>query len=306
MASPNASQDTLVPEGYTFLNPSQMMSKKGKELAIELFEDADKRDPDMHDMYIYNDFFAYGCLDLIDKRLSTLHTQIAKKNWPLCMSHLEALTIFLLRNDAWGMADDGDRVDLTAKAYGACLVTVLRALKKDGQLNTDAYPALGYLLKNAAALGECLQGINAGSDFASVCKGIGKRLFKDKSVEETKALHLARQKEWFEGLEGEERETMEEVMNESDGEDDDEDMEEDGGEKEKEGSQKEGKAWWHGGREGAEDEKDEDFVLSRVWKEYKEYLSDVPTKPLRGPPQWDLTKWSKADKARFSFDAMDD
>ena len=101
------------------------------------------------------------------------------------------------------MADDGDRVDLTAKAYGACLVTVLRALKKDGQLNTDAYPALGYLLKNAAALGECLQGINAGSDFASVCKGIGKRLFKDKSVEETKALHLARQKEWFEGLEGE-------------------------------------------------------------------------------------------------------
>ena len=50
------------------------------------------------------DFFAYGCLDLIDKRLSTLHTQIAKKNWPLCMSHLEALTIFLLRNDAWGSA----------------------------------------------------------------------------------------------------------------------------------------------------------------------------------------------------------
>ena len=50
------------------------------------------------------DFFAYGCLDLIDKRLSTLHTQISKKNWPLCMSHLEALTIFLLRNDAWGSA----------------------------------------------------------------------------------------------------------------------------------------------------------------------------------------------------------
>ncbi|KAI5891236.1 uncharacterized protein SCHCODRAFT_02628501 [Schizophyllum commune H4-8] len=302
--------DTLIPEGYTFLNPSQMMSKKGKELAIQLFEDGDKRDPDLHDMYIYNDFFAYGCLDLIDKCLSTLHTQIAKKNWPLCMSYLEALTIFMLRNDAWGMADDGERVDLTAKAYGACLVTVLRALKKNGQLNTDAYPALGYLLKNAAALGECVQGINAGSDFASVCKGIGKRLFKDQSVEEMKALHLARQKEWFEGLEGEERKTMEEVMNESDDDEDeeedddeDEDMEEGGAEDQ---GKKEGKPWWSGGREGAEDEKDADFVLSRVWKEYKDYLSDVPTKPLRGPPQWDLTKWSKADKARFSFDAMDD
>ena len=34
-----------------------MMSKKGKELAIEIFEDADKRDPDMHDLYVYNGTF---------------------------------------------------------------------------------------------------------------------------------------------------------------------------------------------------------------------------------------------------------
>ena len=31
----------------------------------------------------------------------------------------------------------------------------------------------------------------------------------------------------------------------------------------------------------------DDFCLYRVWKAYKEFLSDVPTKPLRGPPKWD-------------------
>ncbi|KAL1743658.1 hypothetical protein HDZ31DRAFT_64850 [Schizophyllum fasciatum] len=282
----------LIPEGYTFLNPSTMISTKGKELTVQLFDDADKRDPDMHDMYIYNDFFAHGCLDLIDKRLSTLHTRIVKKDWPLCMSYLEALTIFMLRSDAWGMADDGGRVDVTAKAYGASLITVLRALKKEGQLNTDAYPALDYLLKSAASLGSCLRGINAGSDFDGVCKGIGKRLFGNASRQELRALHVARREEWIAQLEGEMRAQVEAAMKDDDDEDSDAEEEE--------------KPWWDGGEEGWEDVKDEDFVLSRVWKEYKAYLSDVPTKPLRGPPQWDLTKWSKADKAMFSFDAMSD
>lgn len=74
------------------------------------------------------DFFAYGCLDLIDKRLSTLHTQIAKKNWPLCMSHLEALTIFLLRNDAWGSASSSFCLSHTTDALESKWPTTATAL----------------------------------------------------------------------------------------------------------------------------------------------------------------------------------
>ncbi|TRM67005.1 hypothetical protein BD626DRAFT_566052 [Schizophyllum amplum] len=279
-----------LPDGYTFLNPSSMISKTGKELTIQLFDEADKRDPDLHDMYIYNDFFAYAVLDLIDKRLSTLHTQIGKKDWRVCVSQLEALTVFMLRTNAWGMADDGERVRLTGTVYGACLVTVLRGLKKAGELNTDAYPALEYLLKPAAELGDSLRGIDAGSDFDLVCKGIGQRLFGSQSRTEMRALHLARRTAWMETLDGEEKKLMEEAFADPDAIDSDEEQEE--------------KPWWDGGKEGAEDVDDEDFVLSRVWKEYKGYLADVPTKPLRGPPKWDLTKWSKQEKAAFSFDAM--
>lgn len=83
-------------------------------------------------------------------------------------------------------------------------------------------------------------------------------------------------------------------------------MREEEEEEEEEKEEEEGnrKPWWHGGVEGAEDEKDSDFTLTRVWNEYNDYLSECPTVPLRGPPIWDLNEWDEEDKAHFSSDAM--
>lgn len=48
------------------------------------------------------------------------------------------------------------------------------------------------------------------------------------------------------------------------------------------------------------------FKLSRVWKEYKEYLKGCPRYPVLGPAEWDLSKWTSEDKRPFEFDGMDD
>lgn len=213
------------------------------------------------------------------------------------------------------MADDGERVNLTVRAYGACVVATLRALKKSGDLSPEKYPSLEYLLEAAAGLGKMALTMNAGSEFHRVCKGIGKRLFGGVSREEAKAVHKARYDAWLRTLPADVRKDLveqnksseenenEDEEDEDEGEGDEEDKDE-GGEGEKEPKSK--KPWWYDGVEGAEDEKDSDFALTRVWKEYKDYLSESPTLPLRGPPIWDLNEWDEADKAPFSFDNMSD
>lgn len=44
----------VLPAGYTFLNETHMVSKVAWKRARELLEKADRRDPDVHDMYVYN------------------------------------------------------------------------------------------------------------------------------------------------------------------------------------------------------------------------------------------------------------
>lgn len=81
------------------------------------------------------DFYAYGMIDIIDKRLSTIPTRIIKKDWPGAMAHLEALTHSAGMESIWGwgsecrssafniyadiastVADDGKRLRRTARA----------------------------------------------------------------------------------------------------------------------------------------------------------------------------------------------
>ena len=64
-----------------------------------------------------------------------------------------------------------------------------------------------------------------------------------------------------------------------------------------------GSPWWDERVEGIEDDKNSDFGMTRAWKEYREHLAgSSATVPLRGPSEWDLTKWSTEEKAPFSFD----
>lgn len=101
----------LIPKGYTFNNPKELISIKGKRMLLELMEQADKRDPDAFDMYIYNDFYGYAMLDLIDDTLSKLHAKVVGKKWNEAMAVFEALTPFLdMTTASWmGVRDAPDQ-----------------------------------------------------------------------------------------------------------------------------------------------------------------------------------------------------
>lgn len=174
--------------------------------------------------------------------------------------------------------------------YGASLVTVLRALKKENRLDIEHFPGLETFLEAGAAWGAVMNGLGTGH-YHRVLSGIGKRLFKDKSAEII-ALEKARVEEWILTLPADAQAEIKETRARGPG-DDEEDEDEGNGE-----------PWFE--VEGADENyNNRDFTLSRVWKEYKGYLQTCPTKPLRGPPEWDLSKWSEADRAPFSFGNMD-
>lgn len=127
------------------------------------------------------------------------------------------------------------------------------------------------------------------SSYGPLCNAIARRVFKDKSKKEF-ALEISQMKEWINGL-------------------DDEDKEEASAELkalEKERKAPGFKPWYTKGKICDENLKNPDFTLSRVWKEYKEYISGAPSLPLRGPPKWDINKWTAAEKRPFEFSAMDD
>lgn len=174
--------------------------------------------------------------------------------------------------------DDGERTELTNKAFGACLVATLRGLKTVGRLDVANFPSLETILRNAADWGEAMEAMGAGSPYYIVCKGIGKRLFKDKSIE-TIALEKARVEEWISELDKDGQKLVQGLMEAEDEEED---------------------ATWYAG--GNEDDADEDYAMSRVWKEYKGRLANCSRKPLGGAGTWDINKWSAAQKWEFSLD----
>ena len=203
-------------------------------------------------------------------------------------------------------ADDGDRVQVTDKLFGACLVKTLQKLKEDNKLNVETFPNLETVLKEAAEWGEtwedCLD-----SKYQIVCRGIGKRLFEDKSPE-TLAREKAMAQEWIDGLDKEQQERIKRKLKEDDEDEEDEDDEDDedgdneGNEK---GAKDKKETPWFDKGEANENLKHRNFIFSRVWKEYNAYLDEVPLVPLKGPPVWDLTEWTEEEKAPFLFSNMD-
>lgn len=215
-----------------------------------------------------------------------MHAKIIKKDWDEAYSILEGLSVFAEMEATWTQCDDGERVQVTNKVYGASAVAVLRGLQKAGRLNPAEFPSLENLLKTIASFGEMMESCSCNSDYAKLARAIARRLFKDKT-EEDLALEKARLNEFIESIEDkEERDEVKADLKEKEEEDDDESE----------------KFWFRKGEICDEDEKDPDWVLSRVWKEYKSHLSSVPSGPMRGPGSWDINKWSAAQKKPFEFE----
>ncbi|KAL0949292.1 hypothetical protein HGRIS_009370 [Hohenbuehelia grisea] len=297
---------SVLPKGHTYLNPKIFITTMGKETFIKLLDKANDRDPDTHKMYIYNDYYYFACLDIVETTLTRIHTKlISRKNLDEAYSLMEALTVFTDFGHPWPMCNDGEQVNLVNKAYGALLVTLLRHIKRQGRLDVTHYPSLETLLKLAADWGNQMCRQNCHSNYDKVCKAIGKRLFANKSADDI-ALEKARFEEWKSSLEEEEAKDLEEVEKEE-AEDDEEEEEEDD-EQEEAGQKKRQEAekpWFHDIGSYDEDTKDSDFTLTRIWKELKAYLKESPNGPMRGAYVWDLSDWTYEEKKPFLFSTMD-
>ncbi|KAG6880169.1 hypothetical protein C0992_004621 [Termitomyces sp. T32_za158] len=262
------------------------VSTAGKEIFIELSKKAFNRNPDQHDMYIYNDFYAYACLDLVDKTMISANSKITSKKYEDAYHLLEALALFNLDEMAWPMCDDGERVKKTDKAYGALVVATLRGLEAQGKLDVKSLPNLESFLKNTVEWADAMKGQSCSASYGPYCKRLGQKLVGDKTPED-----LAREKawlsEWIAGLDAENQAAVRDDIREE--------------EEERAADEEEPKAWYA----SAENVNENNLVLSRLWKDYKAYLATVPKGPLRGP-SWDISKWTTAQKKEFAFDDVED
>lgn len=244
------------------------------------------------------DFAAYGCLDLIDKELSAIKTRVTKKQYEKAWIAIEALTLFMEQEDSfmgrrrrqsyqiclkaaktvsYSGADDGERVIATERAYAVLLVTVF---KNHPNLDLEHIPNLRHFLRVAVKFGDYL---NEYGDPISNYPALLRRYAREKLGPTDKKLEAALVEEW-KAILGEEG--RDDIQDDEDDEDPDEDEDPDAWMKERKGDKK-------------IKENDREFALASAWKKYKDCLGGSPSVPFRGPPEWDLTRWTKSERRPF-------
>jgi hypothetical protein len=67
---------SVIPAGYTFLNPNTFMSQKGYDKVRDLLRKADNRNPDLFHMYIYNGTSHHSLASSTRPRISILFYRI--------------------------------------------------------------------------------------------------------------------------------------------------------------------------------------------------------------------------------------
>ncbi|KAF9478169.1 hypothetical protein BDN70DRAFT_65393 [Pholiota conissans] len=289
----SASQSTVsvIPAGHTFLSIDTFLTTKAKDMAENLLNQAQNRNPDMFDMYVHNDYYAYGVFNLVDKTLASLNTQIKKKDWKEAYIILEALIAFLEVEDTWTQCDDGDRVRVTRKAIGAAALTALQGLQGMPDFRVISHPSLESLLKNIVQL--CEDGEMIKNKYAPLFIGMARRLFSEKTEAD-----FARERDMLTEF----ARTMRDEEDKKDLESSVKKMAEDRRKALAAGEPLQ--PWFTKGV--GETKIPNELKFARVWKEYKEYQAEVPKQPLMGPPKWDLSTWTDAEKHPYLFSTMDD
>ncbi|KAI5119393.1 hypothetical protein M0805_005936 [Coniferiporia weirii] len=283
-----------LPQDYTFSPDGVLMHTSAYEWLEKLLEKANNRNPDMHGVYVYNDFRGYAILDLIDGSLSSIHSLVTRKKWLDAWHALDALTEFMDSCSDWATVDDGPRVIATDKAYGALLIVTVRALASTSPplLDEATLPGLEETLRRMANWGDNMGFVEC--SYSKVLKGFGCKLFGSRTPEEreqTKAARVRGYEVFVRALSQAERKRRGDSLPGEDDSDDDDDDEDDDD------------SVWYGGAAAKDAEYSHaNLKITPVWKEYKSKLMGAQRVPQRGPPTWDLTKWSAADKKKVSLD----
>ncbi|KAI0796911.1 hypothetical protein C8Q75DRAFT_802578 [Abortiporus biennis] len=343
---------SLIPEGYTYINASTMISKEAFKRCKDLLEDLELRDPQNYNIYINKYWFNYAQLNLIDRELSTVNTKTVQKKWVEAFQVIESLTMF---NYVGSLTWDNksfpysDHILIPMlllthyRAYGALFIKILQKLKEQNILDTQHFPNLETVLRLASKWCRNLS-IRNPNRYHIVLEGIGKRLFGNEEYRSADAkaareeLEKKRVDEWINNtLDEEERK---EVLADLEEKKKDEEREskdliiperymnkmynseewkkimeevkanpEEQAELKKKEEEERARLWYETD-EAKEDSKDKQFVLSRIWKEYKDFIRDNGCPYMDLPhslfapitQNWYLSDWDPEWLKEFSTD----
>lgn len=187
--------------------------------------------------------------------------------------------------------DDGERVQIARKTIGASATATLQGLEGMADFNKSSFPSLEGLLRKLAKLSD--DGEVCSKKYCPLFVGMARRLFTGKTEADFAC----------------ERDMLREWSRRMDDEDDRKDVEEELDRMAEERSKavaagKPIKPWFDEGAVGTNISNELKFA--RVWKDYREYLTGVPKQPLMGPPKWDITTWTDAEKKPYHFGEEED
>jgi len=119
-----------------------VITKMGNYLVNVYTDQAERRDQDNFDMYVYNDFTGYGLQEVVENQLVAFHQEYIKKDSDphRVFVHMEAMAIWLFTSELspWMGLDDGDRLCATVDAIGQAFLTALNALERADLLKPDS------------------------------------------------------------------------------------------------------------------------------------------------------------------------
>ncbi|OBT95029.1 hypothetical protein VE01_07400 [Pseudogymnoascus verrucosus] len=138
------------------------VSRAGMEKFIEINQEIDKRNQDVHGLYIYNDFSGYGVTEVMENLLAEFNKSIFKKDisplkkWAI----VEGLTLYLTMGDlrVWMMNDDSEGIEEVFNMMGVMFVTALEMLHESALIGPtsplpDNVGVLSLLFLNFVMIG---------------------------------------------------------------------------------------------------------------------------------------------------------
>ncbi|KAK7052634.1 hypothetical protein R3P38DRAFT_2861464 [Favolaschia claudopus] len=298
---------TAIPDGFIQINdhPAELWSQVAFDRVEGLHDEERNRDPDAHDMYIYNDYFGYACCDLLKREMLAIGKLVAskKEKHTLATFHrIEALTLYMCHSgaaDTFHTIDDGEFADVLYTAFGSLCLTYILNLESAAkpQKLSPTHPLDILNLENVIRTAA-----KAIMQFADMG-------FENEPNEVSDAMLRVLERNDMNGTPKEKLILGKSA--DSDDEDDDADKENEGGEGEDDDERvKSHRPKKKARRSGADDVDVRD--AAKTWKASKAMKAlreaEAPFE-FYGRP-WDITKWTKEEmdreKARFAGTLSDD
>jgi hypothetical protein len=149
------------PPGYVW-DGDELFSVSALDVLDTMSREAEKRMPQLHDMFISPEFQAQGVTEVLENELLGVYEfLVEEQSFTRAFRHLEGMLGFLERYDEdWTGIDDDERVGQLTRVLGAAWVTTLKGLQEEQVAHTATLPNLQQVLKRAIRLGNQLNALS--------------------------------------------------------------------------------------------------------------------------------------------------